>query len=232
MATDFHSLTHPSLPNYLESTSGVNEARTPWTNDCEATSSGCDQASPSIFSQISSWKGYAESMPSDCDTSGATIDGYYVRHNPEPYYTNVRSECDHQDVPLGTLTSGALHTDIVNGTLPTFSTVTPNGADDGHDTSVAAADRWIGPWINQITQGSDYQSGKLTVEIVWDEGQGSGTVPSHVAAIFLSAFVKPGTQSATSFTDYSTLRAAEEIAGVSLLANAATANDPRPAFRF
>lgn len=230
LATDFNSLTHPSLPNYLESTSGVDYATTPWTNDCEASASGCNTNRPSIFSQISNWKGYAETMPSNCDTSA---DGeYYVRHNPEPYYTNVRAECDTNDVPLGTLTSGALHTDVVDGTLPTFSTVTPNGDDDGHDTSPHAADTWIGPWIDQITQGPDYQSGNLTIEIVWDEGQGSGTVSSHIAAIFLSPFIKPGTQSATSFTAYSTLRAAEEIAGVPLLANAASANDLRSAFGF
>lgn len=230
-ASDYTSLQHPSLPNYLEATSGVSYDSSPWTSDCEASQPGCSTSNPSIFSQSPDWKGYAESMASNCATSdnGGSAGYYYTRHNPAPYYTSIRAECDRQDVPLGTLSSGALHTDVVEGALPAFSTVTPNGVDDGHDSSVAAADQWIGPWISQITQGPDYTGGRLAIEVVWDEGVGSN---QRIPSIWLSAYIRPGTQSSVPMTHYSTLRAAEEIAGVPLLGDAASAEDPRSAFGF
>jgi hypothetical protein len=93
-------------------------------------------------------------------------------------------------------------------------------------------DQWLGPWISQIVAGPDYQSGDLAIEIVYDEGSGSGTVSSHVPAIFLSQFIPPGTVSSVSFTHYSTLKAAEDITGVDELDLAVSANSLRSAFGF
>ncbi|HLH28294.1 MAG TPA: alkaline phosphatase family protein, partial [Acidimicrobiales bacterium] len=174
---------------------------------------------------------YAESMPSNCDPSNAsTPDGvYYARHNPAVYFTAVQSACASRDVPMGTVRSGALHDDVAHGTLPVFSTVTPNGTNDGHDSDVATADAWLGPWIAEITAGPDYRAGRLTVEIVWDEGEDES---QQIPSVWLSAYIRPGATSGAGFTHYSTLRAAEEIAGVPLLGRAATAADPRAAFGF
>jgi hypothetical protein len=232
-ATNYLSLTHPSLPNYLASTSGLPYDTTPWVNDCQASSSGCQTSSENIFDQVgpSGWKAYAQSMPTACDTSNSGA--YLSRHNPAVYYTDLGAACAADDVDSGTPTSGALATDIANGTLPTFSTLTPDVNNDEHNGTLAQADAYLGSWIPQIVAGPDYSSGQLAIVIVYDEGSGSGTdVSSTVPAIVMSRSVAPGTVSTTGFTHYSLLKAAEDIAQVPELNNAAAANDLRAAFGF
>ena len=135
-------------------------------------------------------------------------------------------------MPLGTASSGALRTDINAGTLPTFATVTPNAIDDMHDGSIAQGDTWLSLWMSIITSGPDYQSGHLTVLVVWDEGSGSGNVASTVLMLAISPYVAHGTRSATAFTHYSLLKAAEDVAGVPELGAASSAQSLRSAFGF
>jgi len=230
LATDYQSLTHPSLPNYLAATSGLDYATTPWNTDCEASS--CTTPAENIFDQVgpSGWKGYAESMTTACQRSNS---GEYVsRHNPAVYYTDLGASCAADDVPLGTTSGGDLLSDIQAGTLPTISTVTPNLIDDMHDGTVAQGDAWLAQWIPLITAGPDYQSGHLTVIIAWDEGSGSGNSPSTVDGIVMSPYVPAGTRSGTQFTHYSMLKAEEDVAGVPELGQAASAASLRAAFGF
>jgi hypothetical protein len=232
-ATNYISLGHPSLPNYLEATSGLAYNSTPWTNDCEASSSGCQTGAANIFSQVgpSGWKGYAESMPTSCGPSDSGL--YLPRHNPAVYYTDLGASCASNDIEIGTPSAGSLHSDIVNGTLPTFATITPNVDNDQHNGTLAQADAYLGSWIPQIVAGPDYQSGRLAIVIVYDEGAGSGTnSASTIAAVFMSPFIRPGTVVGTRFTHYSLLAAAEDIAGVPRLGNAASAANLRTAFGF
>ena len=230
LATDYQSLTHPSLPNYLAATSGLSYASSPWSSDCQATS--CTTAAVNLFDQVgpSGWRGYAESMTSACQRSNS---GEYVsRHNPAVYYTNLGAACAADDLPLGTTTGGSFLSDISAGTLPTVSTVTPNLIDDMHDGTVRQGDAWLSQWIPVITAGPDYRSGRLTVVIAWDEGSGGGNVASAVDAIVMSPYVTAGTRSAALFTHYSLLKAEEDVAGVPELGLAVTANSLRTAFGF
>jgi hypothetical protein len=229
-ALAYQAATHPSLPNYLESTSGVSYAHVPWTSDCSPGGT-CLTANENIFDQVgaSGWTSYAESMSANCSTTGVA---YAARHNPAEYYTDLGTQCAANDVPMGTTTSGALFDDVTAGTLPTFGTVTPNLNNDMHDGTVGQADAWLAGWLPVITAGPDYRSGDLTVVIVWDEGSGTGTVPSTVPMLVLSPFVTPGTSSTTPFTHRSLLRAAEDVAVVAELPGAATAGNLRVAFGF
>jgi hypothetical protein len=165
----------------------------------------------------------------NCFNTGSA---YASKHNPAEYYTDVSAQCPTNDVPLGTTTVGALHNDVMDGTLPRFSTVTPNLNNDMHDGTIAQGDTWLAGWIPQITTGPDYQSGNLTIIVVWDEGSGIGTLASTVPMIVMSPEIAPGTKSSTYFTHYSLLKAAEDVAGVRELAGAATANSLRGTFNF
>src|SRR6202035_168451 len=95
----------------------------------------CESMSNNIFNQLNaapkSWKGYAESMPSNCDKSNA---GFYApRHNPAVYYTDLSGTCGTRDVPLGTPTNSALLKNFSSeATAPPYATVTPNLCDDMH----------------------------------------------------------------------------------------------------
>ncbi len=232
-AQNYQTLTHPSLPNYLASTSGLPYAASPWTSDCDPGGT-CLTGNDNIFHQVgaSGWKAFAESMSGDCSTSGTA---YASKHNPAEYYTDVSPQCPVNDVPMGTTASGALHDDVVRGALPTFATVTPNLGNDMHDGTrrhaVRQGDTWLAGWMDQIVAGPDYQSGRLTVLIVWDEG-GGGSAPNTVAMIAISPYVVPGTTSSTYLTHYSVLKAAEDVAHVPELGGAATADSLRAAFGF
>ena len=110
--------------------------------------------------------------------------------------------------------------------------MTPNLDNDMHSAGIAQGDAWLAGWIPVLTAGPDYRSGDLTIVIVWDEGTGTGNVPTTVAMVALSPYVTPGTVSATYFTHDSLLKAAEDVAGVGELAGAKTAGDLRAGFGF
>jgi phosphatidylinositol-3-phosphatase len=230
-AQNYQALTHPSLPNYMASTSGLSYAASPWTSDCDPGGS-CLTGNENIFNQVgpTGWKAYAESMTTNCQAGSSG--SYATKHNPAAYYTDVSAQCLTNDVPMGTTSSGALHDDVVSGSLPTFSTVTPDLNNDMHNGSIQQGDSWLAGWVPQITAGPDYQSGRLTIVIVWDEGSGSGNSPSTVAMIAMSPYIVPGTTSSAYFTHSSLLKAAEDIAGVPELGGAATANSLRLSFGF
>jgi phospholipase C len=227
LATNYHAVAHPSLPNYIALTSGSTQGI---SDDNGPSSHPLDV--PSIYHQAyPSAKGYAEGMASNCATGGGT--NYLVRHAPWPYYVNgsagnQHSECLANDVPMGTAASGAFHDDVANGTLPRFSFVTPNSCNDMHDCSVATGDAYLANLVPTIIAGPDYQQGRLAIVIVFDENGGASGNQVYCAVI--SPYTTPGTQSLVNFTHYSLLRTTEEILGLPLLGNAQTATSMRAAF--
>ncbi len=90
----YYAITHPSLPNYISMTSGTTAGITD-----DKSPAAHQLTNASIFSQLgSAWRSYSESIPSDCYLTNATP--YIVHRNPAAYYTNVRTACQAQDVPL------------------------------------------------------------------------------------------------------------------------------------
>jgi len=231
LATNYHNISHPSLPNYIAATSGLPLASlTPFDPDCRP-SRKCRTTSSSIFGQVPSWKAYEESMPKACDRKDKRE--YAVRHNPPAYYTTL-SACTSKDVPYTQLAG-----DLAGGTLPAFSFITPNLLDDMHDGSVAEGDAWLQRNLPPILSSSAYQGGTVVVVVTWDEGEGgtsnncatnTSDVGCHVPTLVISPSTAPGTQSSTLFNHYSLLRSTEQLLGVALLGEAATANSMLAAF--
>jgi phosphatidylinositol-3-phosphatase len=231
LATNYHNVSHPSLPNYIAGTSGLPLGElTRFDSDC-SPSHRCSTPAQSIFGQTPSWKAYEESMPTNCDRKNAGE--YAVRHNPPPYYTTL-SECATRDVPYTQLAS-----DLAGGTLPAFSFITPNVIDDMHDGTIAQGDAWLQANVPAIVNSSEYQSGTVALVITWDEGEGGSSndcatnttdVGCHAATIVVSPSTAPGTQSATLFNHYSLLGSTEQLLGVAPLDEALTANSMLAAF--
>jgi phosphatidylinositol-3-phosphatase len=223
LATNYHAITHPSLPNYIAMTSGSTHG----VSD-DGSPSSHPLSGASVFSQGRPAKSYEESMPSSCYLSDSGL--YRVHHNPEAYYTSVRTACKSGgDVPMGTVSSGSFHNALIAGKLPRFSLVTPNMCHDTHDCSVATGDSYLKSLVPAILAAPDYQAGRLALFLTWDENDGlSG---NRVPTIVVSPHVPAGTRSGTRFTHYSLLRTAEELLGVPLLRNAQTAASMRAAFR-
>ncbi|HZP51730.1 alkaline phosphatase family protein [Actinocrinis sp.] len=224
LATNYHNVSHPSLPNYVGATSGLAVSSLKnFDSDCNP-STKCSTSSASIFGQGESWKAYEESMPSNCDKSNSGE--YAVRHNPPPYFTSL-SGCSTFDVPYTQLAS-----DLSAGTLPAFSFVTPNLIDDMHDGTIAQGDSWLSSNLPTILNSAEYQSGTTAVFLTWDEGSGGSSGEDcsantadnscHVATIVISPSTRAGSTSGTLFNHYSLLGTAEQLLGLPALGQAAS----------
>ncbi len=215
LATNYHNISHPSLPNYVGATSGLGySALQKFKPDCNPSSS-CSTSAPSIFGQGETWKAYEESMPSNCFPVNSGE--YAVRHNPPPYFTSQQG-CSKFDVPYSQLA-----TDLTNQTLPAFSFITPNVIDDMHDGTIADGNNWLAANLPAIFNSPEYKNGSTAVFLTWDEGEGGTAqkcainttdVGCHVVTIVISPSTKPGTKSGTLFNHYSLLGTAEQLLGL------------------
>jgi hypothetical protein len=233
LATNYHNISHPSLPNYIAGTSGLSLAAVQkFATDC-SPSATCSTPAPSIFSQGETWKSYEESMPTNCNKVGAGE--YAPRHNPAVYYTKISpSSCTADDVPYTKLAA-----DLTSGHLPAFSFITPNLIDDMHDGTVQQGDTWLSQNLPKIFASSLYKSGSLAVVVTWDEGEGGTSsncatnttdVGCRVATIVASPTTPAGTKSGILFNHWSLLRTTEQILGLPLLGQATSAPTMRAAF--
>ena len=224
LATNYHNISHPSLPNYVAVTSGLPLASLkPFNSDCNPTKK-CSTSATSIFAQTPSWKAYEESMPSNCYPKNSGE--YAVRHNPPPYYSKL-SGCATQDVPYTQLAG-----DLSSGNLPAFSFITPNLIDDMHDGTIPQGDAWLAANVPTILSSPEYQAGNTVVFITYDEGEGGSSndcatnttdVGCQVATTVISPSTVPGTQTANLYNHYSLLGTTEQLLGLPLLGQAAGA---------
>ncbi|MFL6111392.1 MAG: alkaline phosphatase family protein [Catenulispora sp.] len=232
LATNYHNISHPSLPNYIAGTSGLAlSSLSTFNSDC-SPSKRCSTSAASIFGQGESWKAYQESMPSTCDKSSSGE--YAVRHNPPPYYTSL-STCSTFDVPYPQLAA-----DLASNALPAFSFVTPNLIDDMHDGTIAQGNSWLAANVPTILNSAAYTSGTTALFITWDEGTGGSSgencaanttdASCHVATLVISPSTAAGSTSATLFNHYSLLGTTEQLLGLPALGQAATATTMTSAF--
>jgi phospholipase C len=226
LATNYHGVTHPSLPNYMAATGGSTAGI---TTDC-SPSSRCESSGHSIFEQVAAsrrtWRSYEESMPSNCSLNSRSP--YAVKHNPAAYYSRIRAQCRSWDIPFGSTSSGHFLSDLDAGRLPAFSFVTPNLCHDTHDCSVSTGDAWLKAIVPTITSSNTYRAGRTAVVITWDEGYVSS---NQVPTIIVAPSTRTGSRSATRFNHYSLLRTTEEMLHLALLGHAASASSMRAAFR-
>ena len=225
LATNYHNVSHPSLPNYLAATSGSGRDGLPFLSwlDC-GPSVACDTSAASIFGQGETWKAYQESMPSNCARSNSGE--YAARHNPPPYYEHLPG-CASHDVPYTQLA-----TDLAANALPAFSFVTPNLIHDMHDGSIAQGDSWLARHLPALLNSAAYKSGTTAIFITWDEGSGGHQIENcatktsdascHVATIVVSPSTRAGTRSGILFNHYSLLGTAEQLLGLPRLNQASS----------
>ena len=190
---------------------------------------------PSVFDQAiqagRTAKIYEESMPHNCDRNNAQP--YITRHNPwlYGYDPTVQADCRRFDVPLGTTTAGALSHDIRTGALPTNALVVPNLEHDARTGSIAEADAWLHSWIPLLEGGPDYQSGRLTVVITWDQPHFHQPGTNPVQTVILHKGLTGQAVASGTYNLFSITRWYEDVAGTPYLGNARTAGDLRTVLR-
>ena len=214
VATNYSAISHPSLPNYIALTSGSDQGI---ADDSDPSSHRLNV--PSIFSQLPAGgsRSLEQNMPSNCSTGNSGE--YAVRHNPETYYTNLGTDCSNYDVPLG----------AVPDLSARFTFVTPNLINDMHDGTIADGDSFLKTFVPALMATPQYQTDSTVIFITWDENSGSSG--DQVPCIVISPFTH-GVSDATPYTHYSLLRTTEELLGLPLLGNAASANSMLGKFGF
>ncbi len=217
LATDYHAVSHPSLPNYLALTSGSTQGLD--GTDC-SPGAGCRSGGPSIFGQTR-WRAYAESMPGHCVRSNSG--NYAPRHNPAVYFTREAAACAANDVPLT-----ALPGDLRSGRLAAYTFIAPNLCSDEHDCPVAPGDAWLARWVPRIMSTPAYRSGQTALFITYDEDDHQEG--NRVYTVVAARSVRPGTVSRRPFTHYSLLRTQEQLLGLPALGRAAAATSMASAF--
>ena len=243
LARNYHSISHPSLPNYLALTSGATTGKADRSN-CQPKE--CPQPQDNIFAQVErsgrQWRQYAQAAAGNCDA--AKTDAYEPEHAVPVYYSSIATRCKEWDVPLGTPDAGALRSDLDNGFLPAFAFISP----DGDHEKGPDGDQWLNDWISRIAATADYRSGNTAIFVTWDEGAGddesngetcadsthadTSSYPScWVPLVVISPSTKPGMSSSTFFTHYSLLATTEDLLGLSShLGQAATGPSLRSDF--
>ena len=156
VATDYHGVSHPSLPNYLAMTSGST-----WGISDDAFHG---LPSGGLGTQLTDagieWRAYMDGMSNGCFRSPYP---YALKHNPFAYYG---SACPSQVVPFTQFASD------MAGNVPQFVWITPDLCHDGHDCSNKVADAWLSQTIPTILSSSAWQDGGVLL-ITWDEGEDS-----------------------------------------------------------
>jgi hypothetical protein len=149
-----------SLTQYIGLTSGVDNPAT--VNDC-TPSATCRSTDDNIFRQVRDAGGTPRSFVEGA-TSGCSAAGNAAKHVPALYYfggdPSDDSFCDTEVRPLSELDPNA---------LPTFSFVTPNLCNDGHDCPNSTVDGWMKGFLSPILASADYLAGNTAVVVIYDE---------------------------------------------------------------
>ena len=199
MTTNYHGITHPSLPNYLAITSGSTWGVTDdgW-HDLPAGGLGSQLTAAGV-----EWRAYMEGMGADCFRNG---NGYALKHDPFPYYGGA---CPSQVVPFSQFPGD------MAGNVPRFVWITPNQCHSGHDCSTATADAWLAQTVPTILATRAWQDDGVLF-ITWDEGEDS-------ANSVLTLVVRPHMVNHTSdraYNHYSLLATIEDQFGLLRLGEA------------
>jgi hypothetical protein len=198
---NFYAETHPSYPNYLAlvagSTFGIN------------SDGQTDLAKTSLVDLMEakgiSWKSYAEQYPtSPACFKGVSRGGYVRKHEPFLSFTNVQNDPTRcaKIVP-----ATQLQKDLDAKSLPQYSLYVPDLNNDGHDTGVGFAAKWLQGFLTPLMKTPAFSQKNLVV-ITFDEGDEGGS--NQIYTLLLGDTVKAGLRDNTKYNHYSLLRTVED----------------------
>jgi phosphatidylinositol-3-phosphatase len=216
LATDYHAIAHPSLPNYIALLAGDQLGIASDCTDCQVHGTALpDQLEHAHIG----WRAYMEDMPSSC-YSGAFAGGYAKKHDPFMYFPQTAgnpARCRNV-VPLTGLAG-----DLRRGGLPAFAWITPNLCNDGHDCSNETTDRFLAHLVPYLLAGLGPHG---VLAVVWDEGTSESgccglAAGGHVPLILAGPPVRAGYRLSTPADHYSLLASIENAFGLPRLRGAA-----------
>jgi hypothetical protein len=212
VATRYHAVAHPSLPNYLAllggSTFGIEE-------NCTECAARGDNLALQLSRAGIPWRAYMGGTPRPC-FRGAESGRYVKRHNPFMHFPSIADDprrC-RQVVP-----ATRLDADLRRHALPAFGWLSPDLCKDGHDCDLRTTDRHLAHLIPRIIRKLGSAG---TLILTFDEG----TSTTHGGGHILTIVAHPGRQQPRRLTrpydHYSLLGAIERHFGLPPLRNART----------
>ena len=207
LLSNFHALAHPSQPNYVALTAGT--LRGVDSND--PVTLAVRHIGDLVEANGLSWKAYAEDYPGDCYLKKESGD-YARKHLPFLSFQNIQN--DPQRCRERVVNAAELARDVVNGRLPNYSLYVPNQKNDGHDTNVAYADRWLAHTFGPLLRDQRFTNNLLLV-VTFDEADKDGT--NHIYTSLWGQSVRPGSASDAHYDHYSLLRTVEDMLGLGRL---------------
>lgn len=223
LSTRFYAEAHPSLPNYVALTGG---SKLGFTHDCAT----CATGAPNFVTQLDragiSWRGYFQSIPA---TGSPVIrdENYSAHYNPFTYFDRVRAN----PVDRARIVSFEnLQSDIRTRRLARFTWISPDLAHDGHNNSLASADRYASRLVPGLLRALG-PHGLLYVS--WDEGRRSDHRGIHgsrgggrIALIAAGGQARRHTVSTRPANQYALLRSLEGGFGLHTLGQAGAEGTP------
>lgn len=203
LLTNYRGIGHPSQPNYVAMIAGDAMGV---DGDGRVDLDGA-QLGDLLEAKGLNWAVYAEGYPGSCFL-GARSGDYVRKHVPFLSFTSVQNNparC------ARVKDAAAFDDDAAARTLPAYSMYVPDLIDDGHDTSVAAADRWLSRFLGPRLDDANFMKGLLVV-VTFDEDEGGSD--GRVFTVMLGDGVRPGGVSDASYDHVSLLRTIEKGLGL------------------
>jgi hypothetical protein len=212
-----------SLTQYIGLTSGVDNPST--VNDC-TPSAQCSSTDDNIFRQVrrsgGTARNFVEGATLPCDTTGNA-----AKHVPALYYRGVYQDATgtHSDSDFCTAEVRPI-AELDPNHLPTFTFLTPDLCNDGHDCPASTVDDWSRTHIAAVLAGDDYRAGNTAVFVLWD---GLHLVPGKdrpIPNLIIAPSAHPGPRSGIG-SHAGALKTIELLLGLPVLAPVASAADLR-----
>ena len=197
---NYYAVTHPSQPNYIAlmagDTMGVR-------NDSIYDISG-DHLGDLLEEKGLDWAVYADNYPGNCFTDKRN-GAYARRHNPLLSFTNVQQNPNRC---AKIKNSANFIRDAKSGALPDFTLFIPDNNNNGHDTGIQYADKWVGSYWIPLLKDPQFLANH-TVIFTFDEDDGGER--NRVYTSFIGAHVKKGFVSQKNYNHYSMLKTIETL---------------------
>jgi hypothetical protein len=234
--TDPLPLGVPSEPHYVWMEAGTNAfADVTFTTDDDPSAANSTNSTEHLSTQIDakgglSWLAYQEGLDSTTGACPIHASGFYQpKHDPFIFFQDVSGNppadanaycADHHRL------LSALAGDLTQNKVARYNFITPDQCHDMHGQFgcpsidlVKPGDDWLAANVPSLISFCEANDGVIFV--VWDEGEGSLTIPF----LAIGPGVKNGYSSGVTLTHGSLVKTVERIFGLPILPTVASAND-------
>ena len=154
------------------------------------------------------WKTYAENYPGNCFTGKSSGD-YFRKHVPFMSFANVSQDSTRC---LNIEDETKFFDDFKVGSLPEFSMYIPNIKNDGHDTGVDYAGKWLGSTFGPLL-ANPQGLGDVLFIITFDES-GPTSPTNQIYTVLVGANIKSGSQNTQAVSHPALLKMIEDEFGI------------------